>query len=147
MTIKQFERQRLEGRSDQVMGKIWRQTEIQQRRDREGRMTNRKWSYNNKPYPEKRQIVFHSSRNISLGSQGRTPFGGIVKKTSSLGKMWRARCPDAGWSAVLFLLKSDLKYVKFRFLGLKIWNDKWLLWTREKYMHCPVPMKSARARA
>lgn len=147
MTIKQFKRQRLEGRSDQVMGKIWRQTEIQQRRAGEGRMTNRKWSYNNKPYPEKCQIVFHSSRNICLGSQGRTLFGGIVKKTtSSLGKMWRARCPDSGWSAVLFLLKSDLKYMKFRFLGLKIWNDKWLLEAREKHMHCLVPRKSARAR-
>lgn len=110
-------------------------------------MTNRKWSYNNKPYPEKCQIVFHSSRNICLGSQGRTLFGGIVKKTtSSLGKKWRARCPDSGWSAVLFLLKSDLKYMKFRFLGLKISNDKWLLQAREKHMHCLVPMKSARAR-
>lgn len=140
MTIKQFERQGLEGRSDQVMGKIWRQTEIQWRRVGEGRMTNRKWSNNNKPDPEKCQIVFHSSRNIWLGSQGRTPFGGTVKKTtSSLGEMCRARCSDTPWSAVLFLLKSDLKYMKFRFLGLNIWNDKWFLQTREKHMRCPVP--------
>ena len=148
MTIKQFERQGLGGRSDQVMGKIWTQTELQWRRAGEGRTTNRKWSYNNKPYPEKCQIVFHSNRNICLGSQGRTPFGGIVKKTtSSLGKMWHARCPDAGWSVTLFLLKSYLKYMKFRFLELKIWNDEWLLQTRDKHMHCALPMKSARARA
>lgn len=148
MTIKQFERQRLEGRSDQVMGKVWRQTEIRQRRVGEGRTTNRKWSFKNKPYPEKCQIVFHSSRNNCLGSQGRTQFGGIVKKTtSSQGKMRRAWCPDTGWSAVLFLLKSDLKYMKYRFLWLKTWNDKWLLWTRRKHMHCPGPLKSAKPRA
>lgn len=130
------------------MGKIWRQTEIQQRRVGEGRTTNRKWSFKNKPYPEKCQIVFHSSRNSCLGSQGRTQFGRIVKKTtSSLGKMWRAWCPDAGWSAVLFLRKSDLKYTKYRFLWLKIWNDKWLLRTRRKHTHCSGPLKSARSRA
>lgn len=99
-TIKQLERQRLKGRSAQVMGKIWRQTETEWRRVGEGRMTNRKWSSNNKPYPEKCQIVLHSSRNICLGSQGRMLLGGIAKKTSSsLGKMWRARYPDTGWSA------------------------------------------------
>lgn len=50
-------------------------------------MTNWKRSCKSKLFPEKSQIVFHSSRSISLGSQGRTPFGGIVKETaSSLGK-------------------------------------------------------------
>lgn len=97
VTVKQFEGQRMEGRSEQVMGKICRPTETEQRRAGEKRTTNRKWSYNNKPYPEKCQIVFHSRKNICLRSQGRTSFGGIVEKTaSSLGKMRRARCPDAG---------------------------------------------------
>lgn len=42
MTVKQFERQRMEGRSEQVMGKICRPTETEQRRAGEARTTNRK---------------------------------------------------------------------------------------------------------
>lgn len=117
MTVKQFERQRMEGRSEEVMGKICRPTETEQERAGEERTTNRKWSYNNKSYPEKCQIVFHSRKNICLRSQGRASFGGIVEKTvSSLGKMWCARCSDAGevlcsscWSQILHTWKLDFR--------------------------------------
>jgi len=42
MTVKQFERQRMEGRSEEVMGKICRPTETEQERAGEERTTNRK---------------------------------------------------------------------------------------------------------